>query len=96
MPEASREVEALSSRGDAGEVIRRGLTPVAMRSLEQGRRPGRGSWAGWAGSVAGWAEAQVGQGGFCFILSFCFVFPFSSFCFYFSVLFYFRYTLFLA
>ena len=46
VPEASREVEALSSRGDAGEVIRRGLAPVAMRSLEQGRRPGRGSWAG--------------------------------------------------
>ena len=90
MPEASREVEALSSRGDAGEVIRRGLAPVAMRSLEQGRRPGRGSWAGWVG-LASWPAGPVGQGPwggrgvsfllfsfyFLFIFLFCFISSFS-------------------
>ena len=60
-PEASREGEALSSRGDAGEVIRRGLAPVAMRSWEQGKRPGRGSWVGWSGLVG---QTQGGKGTF--------------------------------
>ena len=89
MPEASREVEALSSRGDAGEVIRRGLAPVAMRSLEQGRRTGRGGWAGWARSVGWVGRSPSGAGGllFYFIFLFCISFFFFLFLFFCSVLF---------
>ena len=61
-----RGAVVLSSRSDAGEVIRQGLAPVAMRSLEQGRRPGRGSWAGWAGLVASRAGWPGGFGPFSF------------------------------